>query len=254
MLHVFCLFNCTPRRIIFSKCQNCVFLYKFVQFEPDKYFGGLVKMKLIIDILWWFFTTVSAKPFFIQPTWSKPIMSVAISAQSNDMDNQVEIHHLYTIVIILVITLVVLIALFVVVLRLYRKNKISNSLLFQKNNEIEAQRKSNERITETLEQQKKAIEQQERELQDTTTELRWQTENALRLYDEVEQQKEEITSSIMYASRIQTALLPETTLTNEILNDYFVLFRPRDIVSGDFYWVSAKDNKTILVVADCTGH
>jgi serine phosphatase RsbU (regulator of sigma subunit) len=84
--------------------------------------------------------------------------------------------------------------------------------------------------------------------------LKWQTENALRLYDEVELQKKEMTDSIEYAKRIQTILLPETNFINEILNDYFVLFQPRDIVSGDFYWMSTKSEKTMVAVADCTGH
>ncbi|MDR1865431.1 MAG: serine/threonine-protein phosphatase [Bacteroidales bacterium] len=137
---------------------------------------------------------------------------------------------------------------------LYRKNRKARSLLLQKNEEIDRHHRENDEIMQILEQKKNEIEQQTLELNETTVELQWQTENALRLYDEVEQQKQEITDSIIYAKRIQTALLPEVSLVNEILNDYFVLFKPRDIVSGDFYWLSAKHGKTIVVVADCTGH
>lgn len=155
---------------------------------------------------------------------------------------------------VLAITLVVVSLVAFVFFFLYRKNRKANSLLLQKNEEIERQRRSNEEIMQILEQKKREIEQQSIELQETTTELKWQTENALRLYDEIEQQKQEMTDSILYAKRIQTVLLPETALINEILNDYFVLFRPRDIVSGDFYWVTAKGDKTIVAVADCTGH
>jgi len=130
----------------------------------------------------------------------------------------------------------------------------SRRLRLQNNKEIEEQQRSNDTIMRMLEVKKSEIEQQSYELQETSTELKWQTENALRLYDEVEQQKKEMTDSILYAKRIQTVLLPETNIINEILNDYFVLFQPRDIVSGDFYWVSAKKEKTMVVVADCTGH
>jgi len=137
---------------------------------------------------------------------------------------------------------------------LYIKNRKTQSLLVQKNEEIERQRRSNEEIMQMLEQKKREVEQQSLNLSETTTELQWQTENALRLYDEIEQQKKDMTDSIQYAKRIQTALLPEKSFINEILNDYFVLFRPRDIVSGDFYWVSAKTEKTMVAVADCTGH
>jgi len=67
-------------------------------------------------------------------------------------------------------------------------------------------------------------------------------------------QKEELTDSIEYASRIQRALLPSTRLMDEHNIDHFILFRPRDIVSGDFYWIGEKDDKMLIVAADCTGH
>ncbi len=67
-------------------------------------------------------------------------------------------------------------------------------------------------------------------------------------------QNTEITSSIHYASRIQKALLPMPVFVNAIFDNYFILNKPRDIVSGDFYWAAYKDNKAIAVVADCTGH
>jgi len=70
----------------------------------------------------------------------------------------------------------------------------------------------------------------------------------------LEEQKQEITDSIHYASRIQRAILPTETLTNPILKDYFILYKPRDIVSGDFYWTTIKDDRIVLTVADCTGH
>ncbi len=67
-------------------------------------------------------------------------------------------------------------------------------------------------------------------------------------------QKQEITDSIKYASRIQTAVLPTSTLISDVLPEHFVLFLPRDIVSGDFYWMTQKNDKIVLVAADCTGH
>lgn len=71
---------------------------------------------------------------------------------------------------------------------------------------------------------------------------------------EIEAQKEEITSSITYASRIQMAMLPATNLFADSFSDYFIIFRPRNIVSGDFYWIGKDRENIYFTVADCTGH
>jgi serine phosphatase RsbU (regulator of sigma subunit) len=71
---------------------------------------------------------------------------------------------------------------------------------------------------------------------------------------EIEAQKEEITSSIEYASRIQMAMLPVGDHFNELFPDHFIFYKPRDIVSGDFYWIGEDANHIYLTVADCTGH
>jgi serine phosphatase RsbU (regulator of sigma subunit) len=70
----------------------------------------------------------------------------------------------------------------------------------------------------------------------------------------IEAQKAEITSSIEYASRIQMAMLPMEDHFREAFSDYFILFKPRDIVSGDFYWIGEDDKYIFFTVADCTGH
>lgn len=71
---------------------------------------------------------------------------------------------------------------------------------------------------------------------------------------EIEAQKEEITSSIEYASRIQMAMLPVSSVFTECFSDYFIIFKPRDIVSGDFYWIGEDGENIYFTVADCTGH
>lgn len=70
----------------------------------------------------------------------------------------------------------------------------------------------------------------------------------------ITEQKKEITDSIQYASRIQNAMLPPGDYLDSLLPERFILFKPRDIVSGDFYYITEKDGKVICVVADCTGH
>ncbi len=71
---------------------------------------------------------------------------------------------------------------------------------------------------------------------------------------EITSQKEEIIASINYAKKIQKAVLPSKELADKILNEQFVFFKPRDIVSGDFYWIKQIMNFSIVVTADCTGH
>jgi ligand-binding sensor domain-containing protein len=71
---------------------------------------------------------------------------------------------------------------------------------------------------------------------------------------EIEHKNEEITDSIKYAKNIQEALLPSLTETEKALNNCFILYMPKDIVSGDFFWHTKKNNLQYIAAADCTGH
>ncbi len=68
------------------------------------------------------------------------------------------------------------------------------------------------------------------------------------------EQTQEIRDSIQYASRIQNALLPPESYMYKLLPEQFLIYRPRDIVSGDYYWMKEKGDKVVTIVADCTGH
>jgi serine phosphatase RsbU (regulator of sigma subunit) len=70
----------------------------------------------------------------------------------------------------------------------------------------------------------------------------------------LETKNENITNSIRYARRIQDAIIPEPSEITKNFNDAFVLYHPRDIVSGDFYWFSEKHSQKVIIAADCTGH
>ncbi len=72
--------------------------------------------------------------------------------------------------------------------------------------------------------------------------------------DIIEQKNESITDSIQYASRIQAAVLPPPDFLNEWGIDNFILYKPKDIVSGDFYWGSKQKHRIIVATGDCTGH
>lgn len=87
------------------------------------------------------------------------------------------------------------------------------------------------------------------------TELEARTSVVMKQKAEIELQNIEITDSINYAKRIQTSILPDVARLKESFKDAFILFKPRDIVSGDFYWFDKmEDDKFILVCADSTGH
>ena len=105
-----------------------------------------------------------------------------------------------------------------------------------------------------LRQQKKEIEAQRDEIEAQRDEIEAQRNLLLEQKEEIEQNNLDITNSIEYAERIQSAALPDLKLLLEIVSDYFLIFRPRNIVSGDFYWVAQVEESTVLVVADCTGH
>ncbi len=83
---------------------------------------------------------------------------------------------------------------------------------------------------------------------------------ALRTREVVEQKNKieainkDITDSINYAQRIQRSILPQDQYIEKLFPNYFIFFRPRDIVSGDFYWCGEMGDKQLIVCADCTGH
>ncbi len=70
----------------------------------------------------------------------------------------------------------------------------------------------------------------------------------------LEEQHKEITDSINYAKRIQSAILPPNKIVKEYLQDSFILYKPKDVVAGDFYWMEYTENKVFFAAADCTGH
>jgi serine phosphatase RsbU (regulator of sigma subunit) len=97
--------------------------------------------------------------------------------------------------------------------------------------------------------------------EDMEEKVRERTAEVVRQKEEIEKQSEQIAElyeqvkdSILYAKRIQEAILPSREEINESLKESMVLFRPKDIVSGDFYWFSEKTDRVIFAAADCTGH
>ncbi|HIA10875.1 MAG TPA: HAMP domain-containing protein [Flavobacteriales bacterium] len=80
------------------------------------------------------------------------------------------------------------------------------------------------------------------------------TQEVVRQKEEIELKNSEITSSIRYARRIQESILPAKEQVDKTLKDHFILYKPKDIVSGDFYWVGKANGKALVAAVDCTGH
>jgi serine phosphatase RsbU (regulator of sigma subunit) len=111
-------------------------------------------------------------------------------------------------------------------------------------------RKKNLKLAES----KRKIEKINSDLEIKNTEVLRQNEKILQQKDIIEQKNQSITDSIQYASRIQTAVLPPIDFLSEWGIENFILYKPKDIVSGDFYWGLKKDDKIIVAAGDCTGH
>jgi len=108
--------------------------------------------------------------------------------------------------------------------------------------------------TREIREQKEEVESQRDEIEAQRDEIEAQREHLEIQRDVVVSQKNEIIDSISYAERIQSAMLPPETYITELLNENFIFYKPRDIVSGDFYWIKQVNQYVVVVAADCTGH
>lgn len=122
----------------------------------------------------------------------------------------------------------------------FRKNKRKNKELTAKNIEIENQR-------DDLIFQKMQIEEQNNEIIKINSLLK-------NTYNILELKNEQHLSSLRYAQKIQTSLLPSIDELKQTFSDAFIIYKPKEVVSGDFYWCNKADNKIFFAVADCTGH
>ncbi len=117
------------------------------------------------------------------------------------------------------------------------------------------------RSLRTTRKQKNIIEDQKKLVDEKNTTLNEQNEEIRTQKEHIEHIHEALTDSIRYAERIQKAVLPSTEYINEIIadsqlltDDYFILYKPRDIVSGDFYFFGKRKNTLHIAASDCTGH
>jgi len=122
----------------------------------------------------------------------------------------------------------------------YREKQRTNKILEQQNNLIETQKKQLGKTNAQLTQLNQEIAAQRDEITQTK--------------DILEAQNKKMSDSIRAAKSIQTALLPFENRMNSAFQDYFIIWLPKDVVSGDFYWLAEVNQYTFIAAIDCTGH
>ncbi len=105
-----------------------------------------------------------------------------------------------------------------------------------------------------LESEKSEMAERNRKLWDMSLAIEKEKQHIALLKNDIESKHYAVTSSIRYAQRIQLAVLPSEDILKNTFSDYFLFWRPRDIVSGDYYWHRRNGNIIAFTIADCTGH
>jgi PAS domain S-box-containing protein len=142
------------------------------------------------------------------------------------------------------------------------ERKMQEAAIIKTNKKLEANEAILKKAFEKTKLQEQEIRQKHEELQASEEELRQNMEELQATQEVLAQQKEileinnkQMTKSINYAKTIQNAILPSEKQQKNAFPESFILYRPKDIVSGDFYWVSAHEqNQRLAGVIDCTGH
>jgi len=147
----------------------------------------------------------------------------------------------------LIVGLGLMLVLAVFIFRSYKQKKRANSLLLIQKQEIEEK-------NDELNHQNEEILAQNEEINAQNEEILAQRDTLVKQKEHIELIHHEVSQSIDYAMRLQSSILPEVTLIDNNLTDHFVMFKPKDKVSGDFYWWANVENNTVITAADCTGH
>jgi len=134
-----------------------------------------------------------------------------------------------------------------------RRNAQENLIAQLKENE-ELQTKVNRELEEKVRERTSEIEQQKEEILTQAGYLEMANAEITAQKNIIEKEHNNMTDSIRYAQRIQNAVLPKSDQLNNFKSQHFILFKPRDIVSGDFYFFEQTENSYIIAAADCTGH
>jgi len=146
-----------------------------------------------------------------------------------------------------------IIGVFAIILYHLHINKLIKKLNKQKE-ELDSENKILLNTTESAEKQQYEFFEQYEKYYEINERLNEALETVSRQKQDIEIAHKHIQDSINYASRIQTAVLPSDNLLKQSLPDHFVLFKPCQVVSGDFYWMQKINDYILIAAADCTGH
>ncbi len=135
----------------------------------------------------------------------------------------------------------------------HRETENKSQIPFSTEN-VETQLRILAQEKENLEAEKENFKLKNKKLWDQSIAIHKEKERIDALRRDIELRHKEITDSIAYAQRIQTAMLPPLEIFANSFTDFGLLYLPRNIVSGDFYWVKESDEQIFLALADCTGH
>ncbi len=105
-----------------------------------------------------------------------------------------------------------------------------------------------------MDEKNRILTMQKEEILSQRDQIQEKNKVANKAYDLIKNKNKSIIENIRYAFQIQNSLLPSLKMVKQYFPEAFVIYKPRDIVSGDFYWLTRKDNKMVIAAADCTGH
>lgn len=170
---------------------------------------------------------LSEKLFFLEYQYEKQKKEIEIELLNNEKTiKELQLNRQRTISLALLATIILFVCLFVVILFALNHRKKQNQQLEEQNEEIINQQQN--------------IEIKNRHLEDA--------------YRVIEGYILKITDNIKYAERIQKAIMPSLSTAQQFFSESFCFYKPKDFVSGDFYWLLQKNDSLYFAVADCTGH
>jgi serine phosphatase RsbU (regulator of sigma subunit) len=189
--------------------------------------------------LWW--TATSTLVAIIHLIIALVAPQVLIKAQPDPIYNFVSICLCITIVIFIIYYFV-------------RQNHLYSLVLAHKNEKLEKTQEEMIAQNMVLQERQEEIATQNEELVQNQEEIITQRDFIELKNSILETRDRQISHSIKAAQVIQEAILPNASTMQQLLGDHFIIFKPKDVVSGDFYWINQVNDQTILASVDCTGH
>lgn len=178
-------------------------------------------------------TTAKLAQFEMRIQYEKEKELEDLRQEKVNFEKQQKISRQRTIIAISSVGVFALVIILLILQRNYQRKRKQNQLLLAQNREIEDQRNEILSQRDYLEEQFEITKEQK---------------------EIVDKQRTLLLDSIHYAKNIQSSLLPNESLLENVFTQHFIMYRPKDIISGDFFWMHKKNYKLYIAVADCTGH